>query len=90
LAEELSGDVALQAAFDVTDRLALGHAALHVGLGLGVLAHADQHDGVQRAVELPVAATVQPVADHGARGGLDRGDTAEFGEGRLGADPATV
>ena len=90
LAEELSGDVALQAALDLADALAFGEAALHVALGGRVLAHADEHDGVQGAVELAVTAAVQAMTDDGARGRFDRCDAGEPGEGRLGAHPAAM
>jgi hypothetical protein len=52
LAKQLSGDIALQAPFDVADGLALGEATLDVILGGAVLTHSDQHDRVEGAVEL--------------------------------------
>jgi hypothetical protein len=61
LRAELSGDMALEASFDVADGLALGEATLHVLLCGAVLTHADQHDGVERAVELSINRPVQSV-----------------------------
>jgi hypothetical protein len=54
LTEELTGDVALQAALHLAHALALGQAPLDVSLRRFVLAHADEHDGVQGTVELAV------------------------------------
>jgi hypothetical protein len=59
LRAELSGDMALEASFDVADGLALGEATLHVLLCGAVLTHADQHDGVERAVELSISRPVR-------------------------------
>src|SRR5688572_19127443 len=61
LAKQLSGDIALQAPLDVADGLALSEATLHVVLCGAVLTHADQHDGVERAVELSISRPVQSV-----------------------------
>jgi hypothetical protein len=58
LAEWLSGDIALQAPLDVADGLALSEATLHVLLCGAVLTHSDQHDGVERAVELSISRPV--------------------------------
>ena len=63
LAKQLSGDIALQAPLDVADGLALGEATLHVILCAAVLTHSDQHDGVERAVELSVSRSVESVPD---------------------------
>ena len=60
--EQLAGGGAPRAPLGVTPALALGGAARQVGAGVGVGAQAHQHDGVQRAVGLPVAAAVGPVA----------------------------
>jgi hypothetical protein len=61
----LSGDIALQAPLDVADGLALSEAALDVVLGGAVLTHSDQHDGVERAVELSIARPVESVPGDG-------------------------
>jgi hypothetical protein len=89
-AEEVAGEVALEA----TDRLA--HAFALAGLALDVadrrrvvLAAADD-DRVQRAVELPVAAGVESVAADAAGGGRDRGGAGEAGEGGLRAEAPAV
>src|SRR3954463_14848007 len=67
-----AGDVALEAPFDFAWGSSFGGSARDVGAGLGVEAHARQHDGVQGSVELSVAATVEPVADDLSRRGRDR------------------
>lgn len=87
---ELSGDVALQAPFDLSDAATLGAAALHVGLRLLVLTHPDKDHRVQRPVELAVPGAVQAMAGDRAGRGFDRGDAAEFGEPGLGLHSAVV
>jgi hypothetical protein len=51
---------------------------------------AEHHDGVQGPIQLPVPATIQAMADHLARGRLDRGRPGEHGEGGLGAEAARM
>src|SRR3974377_2228172 len=60
---ELAGDVALEAAADLPGGLSLGGAPGDVGAGPGAAAHPDQRDGVDGAVQGPVAAAVEPVPD---------------------------
>ena len=57
-----SGEVAFEAAQGFLAGLALGHLAIEVGAGLRVASRAGVGDGVQRAVELAIAAAVQPMA----------------------------
>lgn len=90
MAEELAGDVALQAAFDLAGALALRDSPLDVFDGLGVLAHADHHDGVQGAVELAVTETAQPVTSHGSRRCFDGRDAGELREHCFGANSARM
>src|SRR5512132_1335373 len=71
LAKQLPGDIALQAPLDIADGLALSEATLHVLLRGAVLTHPDQHDGVERAVELSISRPVQSVPGDGPRGCLD-------------------
>ncbi len=57
---------------------AFGDAAGDVSPGGLVSPAAGDHDGVQCAVEGPVAAATEPVPDlHLTGGGLDRGDTSQ-------------
>ena len=86
----MAGDVALQASFDVADGFALGEVTLDVVLCGAVLTHADQHDGVQGAVELSISRPVQSVPGDGARRRLDGCGTAQFGEGSLRTDAAVM
>ena len=67
MAEELPGDVALQASLDLADALAFGQAPGDVGLRLGVLSHVDHDDGKQRPGELAVTGPVEPMAGDHAR-----------------------
>ena len=59
VAVDLAGDVALQAAHDLSFALAFGGATLDVAPGSWVFAHADEHDAPERFVGLAVAARVQ-------------------------------
>ena len=61
-----------------------------VGAGFGVAAHPGDRDGVQGAVEVAVAAAVEPVPGPLSAAGLQRGDAGEGGEGGFVADPAAV
>jgi hypothetical protein len=74
----------------VADGLALGEATLDVVLGGAVLTHSDQHDGVERAVELSISRPVQSVPGDGPRGRLDGRGTAELGESGLGTDSSVM
>jgi hypothetical protein len=51
-----------EAAHDLAFGAALAGAAGDVIAGAGIVAHADQRDGVERSVQAPVAAAVEPVA----------------------------
>jgi hypothetical protein len=63
---ELAGDVALEAAADLAWGLAFGGAAVDVGAGSGAVADPGQGDGVDDAVECPVAAGSEQPADGNA------------------------
>ena len=89
-AEDLPGDGSLEAAFDLAGGFALGLPSGCVGLGGLVDAEPAQGNGVQGPVELAVAGAVEPVASHGAAAGGDGRRAGERGEGRFGADPASV
>src|ERR1039458_7583731 len=80
---DLAGDVALQDPDDFTLGAPLLHSALEIGLRVRVVGDADHDDAPQRAVGLAVAATVESMACHLARGCLDRRHAAEMGPGRL-------
>jgi len=58
-AVEVAGEVALDAAADLPVGFAFGAAALDVGQGGRVAAHAADGDDVQGAVELPIAEPVE-------------------------------
>lgn len=60
--EKLPGDVTFQAPHDLFGRAALRSAARDVGAGVGICAHPDENDGVQRTVQASVATAVKPVA----------------------------
>ena len=64
---EAAGEVAHEAAADLAAGLAFLGAALDVGLGLGVVLHADHRDRVERVVGLPVTAAVEAVTGRSCR-----------------------
>src|SRR5262245_30632661 len=89
-AVEVAGEVALEDAGCFAACLAFGDAACDVVAGRGVVLAAVRGNGVERAVELAVAAAAEPVADClSARGGYWC-DAGESGEGCLGADAVAV
>jgi hypothetical protein len=59
---DAAGDVSFEAASDLSGGFAFGEAAGGVGLGFGVAAEPAEGDGVEGAVELTVAASVESVA----------------------------
>jgi hypothetical protein len=61
--EQLAGDDAAQTPLGVPAALALGGAPGNIGAGVGIGAEAYQQDGVQRPVELPVAAAVDSLGE---------------------------
>ena len=82
--------MSFEAAFDFSRCLAFGRPPGGVMLGLDVVGEAGEGDRVQSAVELAVAAAVEPVADELSGGCRDRGGTGEGGEGGFGAEAAVV
>src|SRR5688500_8398806 len=79
-AEEVAGDVALEAALDLSVGLALGSAPFRVGAGGGVVAEPAENDDVEGPVELAVPEAIEPVAGGHARRRGDRCDTGEVRE----------
>src|SRR3954451_12509034 len=65
-AVELASDVSLEAAADLTSRLAFAAPAADIGLGPRTAPHAGHGDGVRRAVQGSVAAPVEPMPDGAA------------------------
>src|SRR5690242_369289 len=78
---DLAGDIAFEAAEDVSFGQTFGGAAGDVVAGALVVAHADQDDGVQGAVGGAVTAAVEAVAVSASRGCGDGGDAGQMGEG---------
>ena len=76
-AVELPGDVALEAAAEFGIGLAFCAAPGDVGPGSLACAPASQEDVVQGAVEVAVAAAVEPVTDDAAAAGGDRAGAGE-------------
>jgi hypothetical protein len=87
---DLAGDVAFEAADDLSLAFAFGGASCDVVDGGLVKAHANDHRAVESAVGLSVPAVVEPVALREARAGGDRAGAAELGEGRVGVDAVEV
>jgi hypothetical protein len=89
-AVEPSGECALEAAADVSMRLALGDAFGFVGPGFVVAAQSGNRDSVESTIEVPVAGAAQAVSGPLAAAGLKRGHTSQRGERGFAADPAGV
>ena len=87
---EVAGEVALEAAGSFATALPFLAAAFDVGDRVGVCAAAGDDDHVQRPVELPVAATVEPVTGRLARRGRDRRTAGESCEGGFRAHASVV
>ena len=86
----MAGEVALEQLGGVASAFAFGDAAGDVVLRCGVVLASVEDDGVERAVELPVAAAAEPMPSGlSARGG-DRRDAGESCEGGFGADASVV
>ena len=85
--EDLTGDVALEAAHDGFLAFSLFGAAFDVVAGAGVMGHADHNDSPKGVVRFSVASSVESVAALAAsRRGLDRRHAAQRGESGLGMD----
>lgn len=76
-------EVALEAAHRLDPALALGFLARKIGTGLRVDPATGDHDDVQRAVELPVAAAIKTVTLVATRRHGDRRDTRGPSEVRV-------
>ena len=83
---DVAGEVTLEAADRFSLALAFGVLALEVGASGRVGACAGEGDDVDRAVQLAVAAAVQPVALGVAGAGGDGGDPGVAGEARVGRE----
>lgn len=70
--------------------LAFGGAASRIGPCFGMVVQPGERDGVQCSVQLPIAATVEPVSHGLAAGGRDGCDTSQSGERCVVADAARV
>ena len=89
-AVELAGDVALEAPLDLTAGLAFGCATGDVVLGRGTAPHAGDGDGVDSAVQGPVAAAVEPMSDCLAAAGLQWTGARQRGECGVASAPSRV
>jgi hypothetical protein len=87
---EVAGEVALEAAGGLAAALPFLDPALDVVDGRSVHSPSGDDNLMERAVELSVAAAVEPVADRLAGGGGDRGGAGEPGEGGLADQAAAV
>src|SRR6266536_114697 len=87
---DFAGEVAFEAADDVAFGQSLSDAFLQVGLGAFAVGEADDDDAVQGGVGVAVTAAVEAVFVGAAAAGLDRGDTAEVGEGGFAVQPVGV
>ena len=87
---EVAGEVALEAAGGLAAALSFSDSMLDVVDGRSVCSASGDDDLVECAVELSVAATVEPVADRLPGRGRDWGDTGEPGECGLAGQAAAV
>src|SRR5215203_7475205 len=86
----LPGNVALEAADDLSLALAFCGTPCDVLLGATISSHSSQTDHVQRSVGLPVATAVETVAHYLPRGGFHRRHSAQTGEGGLTPQPLGI
>ena len=63
VAENLAGDIALEAADNLELGFALAHAAADVSEGGRMTTHPDDHHSIESRIGLPVAAAVEPMSD---------------------------
>src|SRR5215213_8679705 len=89
-AVDLPGDVALEAADDLSLALAFCGAPCNVLLCATVSSHPSQTDHVQRTVGVPVATSVEAVTHYLSRGGFHGRHSAETGEGGLTPQPLGI
>ena len=68
---DASGEVAFQRTPDLASAASLLEPVLDIGAGFGVVNHADEHGGVERLVQAPVASAIEPMPGGVARGGGD-------------------
>ena len=87
---EGAGEVALEAAGGLVAALPFAEAALDEVDGWSVHATSGEDDLVEGAVELSVAAAVEPVADRLSGGGRNRGGAREPGEGGFAHETALL
>src|SRR5450830_430613 len=88
---DLAGDVALEAADDLSLGQALARAPLDVVAGRLVVSHPHDCDDVEGAVRRVVAPTAEAVSPGGSSAARRLGcDAAELGEGCFVADPVGV
>ena len=79
----LPGDVAFEAADNLSLALALRSAPSDVLARARISPHTSQTNHLQRTVGVPVATAVEAVAHYLSRGGFHRRHSAEAGEGSL-------
>ncbi len=86
----MAGEVALEQAGGVAAAFAFRDATGDVGLGRWIVLASVQHDRVEGAVELAIAAAAETVPLRLAAGGGDGCDAGEAGEGGFGADATAM
>src|SRR5687767_7920054 len=89
-AVNLPGNVALEAADDLSLALAFRGTPCDVLLGATISSHPSQTDHVQRSVGVPVATSVEAVAHYLSRGGFHGRHSAKTGEGGLTPQPPRI
>ncbi len=89
-AVELAGDVAFERADDLAPGATLGGATRDVSAGPQAGDHAHRDDAPERMIRAAVPAAVESLTDGQARGGIDRSDATEVGEGSLAAQALRI
>src|SRR4051794_32568041 len=87
---ELTRDIALEAASNLAAGLTFCCAPGGVGLRRGATAQPDQGDGVDRAVERPVATAIEPMTHRAPAAGLERTGPRQRSERSVAAAPSRM
>ena len=87
---DLTSEVSLEAATDLSEGAAFCGAAFDVGAGAGVHSHAGDDGHVEGPVQAAITASIDAVPNGVARGGGDRIGAGEAGERGLRSDASQV
>ena len=80
---EVARDVALERTDDLPIGAVLRSPARDIGAGVGIEDRADHDDPIEGQIGAPILTAAQSFPGGESRGGVDRGDPTEMGEGGL-------